>query len=238
MLEHARHVLDELVRMAADLSQFANGARGHIRISANRSSIIQFLPDDLSRFRLTHSGIDIELQERTSEQVVEAVLSNQSDLGIGTGLEGAAEQGLRVQNYRVDQLVLVVTDDHPLAQMPAVRFCDTLMYSHIALHRDSPLYRILDQAARASRKSIKYNVHLQSFDAVCRMVQGGLGIAVIPQHAISTTQHGPALASIPLLDEWAVRQFHIVSRSDDSLSTVCRSFLDFMRGDRGLGAHK
>lgn len=227
-LNHARDVLDELVRMAADLSQFTTGERGHIRISANRSSIIQFLPGDLNRFRLAHPTIDIELQERTSEEVVEAVLSNQSDLGIGAGLESAVAQGLRVQNYRVDQLVLVVPADHQLAPLAAVRFRDTLTYSHIALHRDSPLYRTLGEAARAAGKSIKYGVHLQSFDAVCRMVQGGLGIAVIPRQAVSTAQDGPALATIPLLDDWASRQFHIVSRAEDSLSTVCRSFLDFM----------
>ena len=228
LLSHARHVLDELARMTADLSQFASGDRGHIRISANRSSIIQFLPDDLSRFRRAHPNIAIELQERTSEQVAEAVLGNQCDLGIGTDLMGLAEKGLRVQDYRTDQLVLVVPAGHVLASLARVRFADTLDFGHIALHRDSPLYRMLDKAARAARKSIRYGIHLQSFDAVCRMVQADLGIAVIPQQALSSQPDGPALVCVPLEDEWAARRFQIVSRPEEYLSAVCRGFLAFL----------
>lgn len=232
-LEHARQVLDELGKMAADLSQFASGERGHIRICANRSSIIQFLPSDLNRFRRAYPQIDIDLQERTSEQVIEAVLSNQCDLGIGAGLEGASGQGLDVHPYKQDQLVLIVPEDHPLADSEPLHFEQTVSYSHIALHRDSPLYRTLEQAARASRKTIKYGVHLQSFDAVCRMVQSGLGIAVIPQQAISTGPDGTPLVAIALRDSWARRQFQIVSRPDVFLSTQCRSFLHFMLNPTG-----
>ncbi|WP_449433555.1 LysR substrate-binding domain-containing protein [Pseudomonas putida] len=229
LLGHARHVLDELMKMSADLSQFASGERGHVRVYANRSSIIQFLPDDLNRFRSAHPGIDIELEERTSEQTVEAVLSNLCDLGIGAGLEHAREHGLSVHDYRLDRLVLVVRQDHPLAGHAPLHFADSLVYNHIALHRDSPLYQTLEQAARTARKAINYGVHLQSFDAVCRMIQGGLGIAVLPDRAICEAPYAPALTTVALLDEWASRQFHIVSRPDEFLGTTCRGFLEFLK---------
>lgn len=228
LLGHARHVLEELSRMSADLSQFASGDRGHIRISANRSSIIQFLPEDLSRFQRAHPNIAIELQERTSEQVGDDVLGNQADLGIGADLTGLADKGLRVQGYRSDQLVLIVPAGHALAGLERVQFAETLGYGHIALHRDSPLYRMLDKAARAARKSIRYGIHLQSFDAVCRMVQADLGIAVIPMRAVSLQPGGAGLVCVPLVDEWAVRRFQIVSRGEGYLSAVCRGFLDFL----------
>lgn len=84
------------------------------------------------------------------------------------------------------------------------------------MHRDSPLYRTLEQAALAARQSINYSVHVTSFDAVCRMVQADLGIAVISADAMSTSGH--ALVGVPLLDNWASRQFSNVSRQEEPLN--------------------
>lgn len=236
LLNHARHVLDELTIMAAELSGFTNGQRGHLRISANRSSIIQFLPQDLSGYRQDHPEIAIDLQEKTSEEAIEAVLTGQADLGIGAGLEAARDKGLLVHAYHKDRLVLLVPVGHALATRPAVRFTDTLAYGHIALHRDSPLYRTLEQAALTTRLPINYRVHVTSFDAVCRMVEADLGVAVIPANAIShrTANEAPGLVGIPLLDDWASRQFNIVSRPEEFLTAISLSFIEFLTARAGV----
>ncbi|WP_460134581.1 LysR family transcriptional regulator [Pseudomonas sp. S1_E04] len=228
LLEHATRVVDDLLQMSAQLSGFAKGQRGHIRVGANRSSIIQFLPHDLRAFRTAHPQIEIALEEQTSEEALEAVLGNQHDLGIGTGLCDAVERGLEVHDYHWDELVLVVPMDHPLCQHRVIAFSDSLAFSHIALHKDSPLYRTLDQAARNEGQTIHYEVHVKSFDAVCRMVQAHMGIAVIPRKAVSHTD-GPALVSIRLSDSWACRRFHIVTRPPPYQSAACRSLLQFLR---------
>lgn len=228
-LAHAQKLLSELLRMSSDLSQFASGVRGHVRIHANRSSIIQFLPNDLNRFLAAHPNVDVDLEERTSAQILEGVIGNESDIGIGAGLSAASAQGLNVQEYRRDRLVIVVREDHALAASEPIEFAQSLQYKHIALHRDSPLYQTLDKAARKAGKSINYRVHLESFDAVCRMIQGGLGIAVLPDHAICESPDGPSLVRVPLTDDWAIRQFHIVSRPNDLTSATAKSFLEFLR---------
>ncbi|QHG65199.1 LysR substrate-binding domain-containing protein [Pseudomonas putida] len=229
LLEHAQRLLNEMLKMSADLSQFTSGEKGHVRIHANRSSIIQFLPHDLNSFLTAHPHVDVELEERTSEQVIENILGNQCDIGIGAGLESASLVGLAVQNYHIDHLALVVRDDHPLAGCDSLNFAESLVYRHIALHRDSPLYQTLDKAARAAQRPINYGVHLQSFDAVCRMIQSGLGIAVLPDRAISESSEDSPLVKIPLTDGWANRQFHVVSQPRDKRSATTQSFLDFVQ---------
>ncbi|MFN3356595.1 MAG: LysR family transcriptional regulator [Pseudomonas sp.] len=228
LLKHATRVVDDLLQMSAQLSDFAQGQRGHIRIGANRSSIIQFLPHDLRAFRTAHPAIEIELEEQTSEEAVASVLGNRHDVGIGTGLLDAAAQGLEVHDYHADELVLVVPMGHPLSRHRVIAFCDSLSFSHIALHKDSPLYRTLEQAARNGSQAINYEVHVKSFDAVCRMVQANLGIAVIPRKAVSHAD-GPGLVSIRLSDNWASRRFHLISRPTPYQSAACRTLLQFLR---------
>ncbi len=44
LARHTRDLLRLLGRMEAEMSEYADGARGHVRIVANSSAIIQFLP--------------------------------------------------------------------------------------------------------------------------------------------------------------------------------------------------
>lgn len=228
LLGHAKHVLSEMTLMSAALSHYAEGEQGHLRISANRSSIVQFLPQDIRAYRETHAGIQLELHERTSEEVVDDVSGNASDIGIGTELVGVEDKGMTLTEYRRDQLVVVLAPGHPLSDRTALAFQDTLGFDHIALHKDSPLYRRLDQAARMAKHRIKYEVHVKSFDAVCRMVEAQLGLGIIPRESISYIP-GAQLVAIPLTDDWATRSFQIVAKPKAAQSKACSIFLEFLR---------
>lgn len=228
LLQHARHVLNEMTVMSAALSQYAQGSQGHLRISANRSSIVQFLPQDIRAYRQMHAGIHLELHERTSTEVIEDVSGNLSDLGIGNALMAAEDRGLQVTDYYCDQLVVVLAPSHPLSAERSLRFSDTLAFNHVALHKDSPLYKQLEHAAKLARQTIRYEVHVKSFDAVCRMVEAELGLGIIPRQAISQSE-GNALVAIPLEDSWATRRFQIVSKPPAAQSKACAVFLAFLR---------
>ncbi len=80
--EHASRVLDQVNSMANEMSDYAIGVRGHVRVWANTSAIIQFLPADLGRFLDANRGIKVSLEERLSAQIVEAIHSGKADLGV------------------------------------------------------------------------------------------------------------------------------------------------------------
>jgi DNA-binding transcriptional LysR family regulator len=234
LLQHAKHVLGEMTVMSAALSHFAEGEQGHLRISANRSSIVQFLPQDIRAYRAIHPAIRLELHERTSEEVIDDVTGNLSDIGIGTDLTTVQDRGLVATEYHRDQLVVLLSPTHPLSGRSSLAFEETLPFDHIALHKDSPLYRRLEQAAQATKAKIKYEVHVKSFDAVCRMVEADLGLGIIPRASISYIE-GNELVAVPLSDSWATRSFQIVTKPQQAQSKACSVFLEFLR-TRALGA--
>jgi DNA-binding transcriptional LysR family regulator len=55
LLHHARSVLFSLEKMQANC-EYAEGVRGHVRIHASISAIVQFLPEDLGDFTREHSA--------------------------------------------------------------------------------------------------------------------------------------------------------------------------------------
>ena len=55
--------------MQAELSEYADGVRGH-GIHANISAIVQFLPEDLGAFSQGHPQVKIDLEEHLSTEVL------------------------------------------------------------------------------------------------------------------------------------------------------------------------
>ena len=109
LLHHARNVLYGLEKMQSELGEYADGVRGHVRVHASISAIVQFLPDDLGSFVRAHPQVKIDLEEHLSGDVVRAVQEGAADLGIcNASALSAGGTTLQTLPYRQDDLVLVV----------------------------------------------------------------------------------------------------------------------------------
>src|SRR3954470_8303594 len=113
LLHHARFTLLNVEKIAVELSEYSQGVRGHVRMLANLSAIVQFLPEDLSRFFVAHELPRVDLQERPSGQVVRGIEEGIAEIGICSG--EAETRALETYHYRHDHLVVVVRPEHPLA---------------------------------------------------------------------------------------------------------------------------
>ena len=229
LLHHARSVLFSLEKMQGELSEYADGVRGHVRIHANISAIVQFLPEDLGRFIGEHSQIKIDLEEHLSTEVIRAVQEGAADLGIcHTGLAGSGH-GLQVLPYRQDALALVVPRRHALARRKAVAFAESLDYDHVELHATSSIYLAMRAAAASVDRAIRLRIHVTGLDAMCRMIHNGLGIGVMPRRAFELMHGVGDLACVPLTDAWAERQIELVARDFSSLPVTARLLVDHLR---------
>lgn len=219
LLHHARAVQFSLERMQADLSDYAEGVRGHVRVHANISAIVQFLPEDLAAFARLHPEVKIDLSEHLSADVVRAVREGDCDLGI---CHPPAADDLATRAYRQDRLVLVVPRDHPLAPLPAVAFADTLDYDHLGLHSNSSIYLAMSRAAHDAGRAMRLRMQVTGLDALCRMVQSGLGVGLVPDHAFELLRHMGGLQAVALTDEWASRELQLVARDFSTLPMTAR----------------
>ena len=80
MLHHTRSILYRLQRMRTELAEYGQGVRGHIRIYANMSSIVQYLPEDLGQFSRIHPHVKIDITEKLSIQIPRALFSKVSPM--------------------------------------------------------------------------------------------------------------------------------------------------------------
>lgn len=237
LLHHARSVLFSLEKMQGELSEYAHGVRGHVRVHASISAIVQFLPEDLGRFVRRHEQVKIDLQEHLSSEVVRAVQEGAADLGIcnAEALTRSGSGELQALPYRQDQLALVVPRHHRLAGQASVAFADTLDDDHVGLHANSSIQMALRRAAARSGRSIRLRIHVTSLDAMGRMILNGLGVGVMPRRAFELMHGGGELCCVALQDDWAQRQIQLVARDFSSLPVTARLLVDHLAGTPGGG---
>jgi len=222
LLHHARSVLFSLKKMQGELSEYADGVRGHVRMHANISAIVQFLPEDLGNFIRQHDAIKIDLEEHLSAEVMRAVHEGAADLGIcHTGAIGQATE-LQIRPYRQDQLALVVPSRHPLANAKALAFADSLEWDHVGLHANSSIYLAMHAAATAVGRGIRLRIRVTGLDAMCRMIHNGLGVGLMPRRAFELMHGVGELTCVPLTDTWARRQIDLVARDFSTLPVTAR----------------
>lgn len=230
LLHHARSVLYSLEKMQGELSEYADGVRGHVRVHANISAIVQFLPEDLGAFVRAHDAIKIDLEEHLSSEVLRAVQEGAADLGI-CHVPAGPQVVLQTRPYRHDHLALIVTAGHALSSSDTIDFIASLEFDHVGLHANSSIYVAMHEAAQAAGRSVRLRIHVTGLDAMCRMIANGLGIGVMPLHAFTLLQGGVGrgLVSVPLNDAWARREIRLVARDFSTLPLAARALVQHLQ---------
>jgi len=226
LLARSRGVLNQASQLNDELTEFASGVRGHVRVFANISSIVEFLPAALASFLTKHRDVRIQLEEHVSSVIVQAVTDSVADVGIVS--EAAPAKGLTLVPFRKDELVLVVSPGHPLAGRKSLKFAEALEFDFVGLHSNSSLHYLLIREAAQSGRPLNLRIQVTSFDAVCAMVAAGLGVGIMPRAAATPYIDSLGLKSIALRDDWAKRKLFLCIRSRESLSSAAREFVNHL----------
>jgi DNA-binding transcriptional LysR family regulator len=225
-LHHARKILDDVFKLDAELSEYELGIKGHIRLHSNTSSIIAFLPQDLSSFSRKYPHIKIDLQERTSAEIISAVRDGMADIGVFAGHVNTHD--LQIIPYKYDRLVLVVPQDHPVARYKSVCFNDINSLDFIGLQQNTSLHSLLYDQANKKGKILKMRIQVRSFDAICRMIHHGMGVGILPEKTIYEELKELKLKTLPLTDRWARIELVVGIRNYDTLSVTAKFFIDHL----------
>ena len=238
LLKLARDLVADMHHMRAEMANYASGRHAVLRVHGNTSAMTQFLPADVAHFQAHHAQVRIVLQECWSEAAVHSVKSGEADLGVV--VEGCDITGLWCRPYRYDQLAAVLRDDdvltrrgdvpkgtddvledthdvpedtHDVLKGPSVAFAELLGRDLVGLEGSSTLTRLLTAQAAQLMRPMALRVQVRSFEAVCRAVQAGLGIGILPLTAAQSFAHTMHLKVLPLADSWAVRRMQLCTRT-------------------------
>jgi len=228
LLYHAKRVMQQMEHLRCDMQDFGKGIKGHVRVFANTTSITEYLPEKLAGFLTQHPAVQVDLREYLSEEIVRAVAEGEADIGI---LAGDVHTGdFDARPFGRNQLVLVVPAAHRLAQAGSADFVDTLDEQHVGLHHGSAIHRFLLRKAELAGRSFHPRIQVGSFEAICLMIEAGVGVGVLPASSARRLARVMGIATLPLTDAWAERELKMVARNREQLPASARELFDHLAG--------
>ncbi len=215
LLPIARRMLADADAARSEMAELAGLGRGRIRLGATPTLCTSLVAEVLAEFRERYPGIDVEILERGSRSLLEALVEGVLDLAliVTSVSSGAARAVLEREPILSERLVVVSAADlpDPFASGEAVELADLAAVPQIAFPENYDLRVAMDAAFGAEGLSPLVAVSGAEMDAALRFAERGIGVAVVPA---MVAVDRPALRGAPLAGADFSRTISIARRSD------------------------
>jgi len=227
LVEHARLILQQVERMRGDLGSFACGLSGSVRLLSNTAALSECLPKVLAKFLADNPTISLEIEERESADIAAALASGAADVGIASA--AALPDTIERFPFRDDALVLVFRRGDTLGRKRVLALADVGDRAFVGLPPDSALQRHIARHAASLGKTMQIRARVTGFDDVCRMVEAGAGIGIVPEASAQRCRPSMHIDVVKLSDPWASRRLAICVRRLSGLPTGAQRLVAHLR---------
>ncbi len=170
---------------------------GHLMIAAAPAVSTYVLPELLEQFVAAHPRVEVSVRTGHSEDVVELVLRDEVQVGLGRAIR---HPDLELRPFHTEDLVLVCAPDHAFTGRPSVAMAEVAAQKLIMFDRTSSYYEITHGAFLSAGVSLRGLMELDSIEAAKKMVERGLGVALLPGTAVAREVAGKTLCVVKMKD--------------------------------------
>lgn len=219
----------------AAVLDLAHLGRGKLSIAANEYTVTHLLPF-LGLFRRRHPQVRVEVRRGLASRIPMEVLGREAELGVLT--YRPTNPGLTVIPFAEDDLVLLVASGHPLAGRKSVWIRELASESFLAHNVRSPNRERVVRTFEQLRTPLNIAMELPTLEAVKRLVEEGLGVALMPRRAAEGEVARGSLIAIRVPEMRIPRSVVLIHRKGVGLSHAATAFLSIARGGEGPTARR
>jgi DNA-binding transcriptional LysR family regulator len=227
LLGHARVVLQDVEIMRGDLAAYASGAKASVHMLANTVGLSEHLPKALAAFLREHPHISLDVEERESADIAQAIAGGIADLGFAA--EHTLPDTIERFAFSTDRLVVVTPQRSEFAGRRVIDFREIVDRDFIGLTSSTALQSHVGKYAARLGARLRFRARLRDFDAMCQMVAAGVGIAIMSEVAAKRCARTLPIATVRLRGSWANRQLAICYRSLKTLPRPARLLAEHLR---------
>jgi DNA-binding transcriptional LysR family regulator len=194
---------------------------------ANTSGAGEHLPKALAAFLAKYPAISVDIEERESAEIATALASGAADIGLA--IEAILPDGLDRFPFCDDRLVLIAPPGDEIASRRQISFSDVAERDFVGLTEASALQTHIAMQAAKLGVRLRMRARLRGFDAICQMVEAGVGLAIVPEVAARRVSRSIRIKAIRMTDPWASRRLAICTRGRQSLPRPVQQFADHLK---------
>ena len=212
-----------------DLSTLSNisSASGNLRLGASTTIALYILPSILSNFQREYSNVDVQLVNRNSEYILNALLNHEVDVGI---IE--VENKLTTVSYQFfmsDEVIPVCSSKSPLAGQSLS--IEQLTQTPLALRErgsgtlDALLKELLEKGVKSSDLNIK--IRLGGTEALKNFLLADQCLGFMPKPSIVRELAEGDLVEVPIEGLHINRDFFFIRRKGTDDDGLTSNFIQF-----------
>lgn len=185
-------------RLRLSLDDLGHVRRGRVSVATVEGMLDQVLPDALLSFRDAHPGVTVAVRVAGTQQVAEAVL--REDVEIGIAFETPRRGEFLLRQRWTQPLHAVLRPDHPLARRASLSVGEVLTHPHVLPDRTFGIRMLTERAAAETGSSVAPVAETNSVDLCRSYARSGSALTVLPPMATGRDVAAGLLRTVPLSD--------------------------------------
>lgn len=220
LLPYAKNICREYEELQMQIDDLHNLQSGLIRIGTFSSVATHWLPNIIKNFQKDYPNIEYELLLGDYTEIEGWIMEGRVDCGF---LRLPAKTDVETLFLEQDKLLAVLPTNHPLAacnRFPLTALCNE---PFMLLKKDAKA----DVSELLERYNLSPKIHFTTWDdyAIMAMVEGGLGISILPELILRRT---PYHIITKELEVPAYRNIGIALRDKKTCSLAVKRFLEYL----------
>ncbi|MBZ4017848.1 LysR family transcriptional regulator [Streptomyces purpurogeneiscleroticus] len=219
LLPFARRILADADTARREVQEVAGLRRGRLRLGAPPSLCASVVPDVLRVFHDRYPGVDLQVRESGSQDLVRVLAAGDLDLALViTPLPVQAPALTTAELLREELVVVSAPDAPPPVRRKYLRVDDLRDHPLVMFRRGYDLREFTVAACRAAGFEPVFTVEGGEMDAVLGFVRAGLGSAVVPSMVAARA----GLRATPFAAPGLHRNISVAHRADVSPPRAAR----------------
>lgn len=202
-----------------------------LKIGSTKTLVRYILAGYISRFRESFPKIQIQIDEGSSEKMVQSVLENRNDLAIVGRMP--YDSRLKIIPFIRDELVLLVSPRHPLCGKKMISIEDLQGENLILREKGSGTRRVIENTFRAKGVVPSPFIETGNVDFIKELVQTGRGITLLARMGVDPDLRTGHLQALPVREGPFILDIDIVISMERKLSKADEAFLNVLVSGKG-----
>jgi DNA-binding transcriptional LysR family regulator len=198
LVGHAEGILARLDAADAALSAIAGLRGGRLRMASFPTAGATLMPLAVATFRASYPDVELTLAEGEPEEIAPRLRAGELDLALLFEFAGESFMPEDITRLELleDPMFLALPRDHRLAGLQRLRLEHLAEEPWVQTSRSSPCARHVVRSCHAAGFEPNVSFESDDYQTVQGLVAAGVGVALIPELALSVTRGDVVIRSL------------------------------------------
>lgn len=226
--KYAQKIFNIVGEAEEAIKEYKGLTKGRLAIGASTTPGIYILPQILGQFRKKFPNIETILDISNSQEIEQKILTNEIELALCGG-NNIDNPSIEAKTITHDNLVVVVSEDHPLAKSDNPTFADIINETFVVREPGSSTRIALEQRLQQLGKKVKITMQFGSLEAIKQAVAANLGISILSQFVVDQEVCAGKLHVLHIPELEIKRDIKVVFHKDKKMSAPTTAFLRLLK---------